>query len=110
MNAQYNVWIENKKSVVLSKWRLDLLQAAEHAGTIAKAAHKMGVSESTARKKIREIQAAAGFEVLEARTAADGRKTLRLTPRARKLTDQFSRFSAGLDEEIAQRYRAAFGK
>ncbi|MCC6188085.1 MAG: hypothetical protein IT318_03560 [Anaerolineales bacterium] len=68
------------------------------------------MSESTAHKKIREIQAAAGFEVLEARAAADGRKTVRLTPRARKLTDRFSRFTAGLDEEVAQRYRAAFGK
>jgi molybdate transport repressor ModE-like protein len=109
MNANYNVWVENKKSVVLSKWRMALLQAVEKGGTIAKAAQSMGVSAGTARKKIREIEAALGAKVVEEAGSA-GAKSLRLTPRARKLIDQFTQFSAGLDEDIAQRYRAAFGK
>jgi molybdate transport repressor ModE-like protein len=110
MNAKYNVWIENKKSVVLSPWRAALLQAADDGGSIAGAAKKMGVSESTARKKIREMETALGSRLLATGPSAVGGKSLHMTPRARKLLDQFAKFSAGLDEDIAQRYQAAFGK
>jgi molybdate transport repressor ModE-like protein len=110
MKVNYNVWIENKQSVVLSPWRVALLKAAEQGGTLAQAGKAMGVSAGTARKKVREMEAALGARLLEPNPAAADGKGVRLTRRARKLLDQFAAFSAGLDEEIARRYRAAFGK
>jgi molybdate transport repressor ModE-like protein len=110
MKANYNLWIENKEAVVLSQWRAALLRAAEQGGTLAHAARAMGVSAGTARKKLREMETALGAKLLEPDAAAAGGKGVRLTRRARKLLDQFDSFSAGLDEEIARRYRASFGK
>jgi len=47
VNADYprfNLWIEADGQVVLSKWRVQLLQAVDQAGSISGAAEKMGFS------------------------------------------------------------------
>ncbi len=110
MDAKYNLWIEKNQTVVLSSWRVGLLRAIGDTGSIAGGAKTMNVSERTARQKVREIETGLGFKVLEPDPAGTGRKPWRLTARGRKLADQFDKFSAGLDQEIAKRYRAAFGK
>ncbi len=108
MDAHYNVWIEKNKSVVLSSWRVQLLTAAEKGGSLAKAAKSMKVSDRTARLKLREMESALGYPLLESVASDGGRKTLRLTARGRKLVEQFAVFSDGLEQEIARRYKAAF--
>jgi len=108
VEAHHNVWIEKNKSVVLSNWRVQLLKAADKSGSLAQAAKVMKVSDRTARHKLREMETALGYPLLEAGAGEGRQKSLHLTARGRKLVDQFAVFSDGLEQEVAQRYKAAF--
>jgi molybdate transport system regulatory protein len=108
MEARYNLWIENRKAVVVSQWRADLLRAVEKAGSVAGGAKAMKVSERTARQKVREMEAGLRAKLLEPVPGA-GRSARRLTARGREVLERFERFSAGFQEEVARRYAAEFG-
>ena len=57
MQIKANFWIEKEGKVVLSSWRVGLLEAIEETGSISAAASKMGVSYRRAWDKIHESPA-----------------------------------------------------
>ncbi len=110
MKPKFNLWIENKDIVVLSDWRVQLLQAIESAGTLSAAAAKMKVSAQRARQKLKEMERGLGFKVVEPDPNGESRRPLRLTTKGKRLVEQFGAFADGFEVEVARRYRAAFGK
>ena len=54
MQARANFWIEIEGKVVLSSWRVRLLEAVEETGSISAAASKMHISYRRAWDKIHE--------------------------------------------------------
>ena len=110
MQPKFNLWIENDGVVVLSAWRVMLLEAIEAAGSISAAAEKLNIPYRRAWEKVQEIEEGLGTKVVDTAIGGKGGGGARLTPAGRKAIEQFRRFSAGFDGEVAKRYRAAFDK
>jgi molybdate transport system regulatory protein len=110
MLPKFNLWIENDGVVVLSAWRVTLLETIEAAGSISAAAEKLNIPYRRAWEKVQEIEAGLGVKVVDTAVGGKGGGGARLTPAGRKAIDQFHRFSAGFDAEVAKRFHAAFDK
>ena len=110
MQPKFNLWIERDGMVVLSAWRVTLLETIEAAGSISAAAEKLNIPYRRAWEKVQEIEEGLGVKVVDTAVGGKGGGGAHLTSAGRKAIEQFRQFSAGFDAEIAQRYREAFGK
>jgi molybdate transport system regulatory protein len=103
------VWLERRGEVVLSDWRVALLEAIEATGSLARAAERLDVPYRTAWYKLKEIERRLGVRLLETQSGgADGGGS-RLTAEAQEVIARFHRVNAGIEQLIAERFRAEFG-
>src|SRR3989338_4145653 len=109
MQPRLNLWIEKDGVVVLSAWRIQLLEAIEATGSIPAAAEKLKVPYRRAWEKLQEIEAGLGAKVIDTAVGGLHGGGARLTPAGRRAVEQFHRFSAGFEEGVARRYRETFG-
>jgi molybdate transport system regulatory protein len=110
MQPKFNLWIEKDGVVVLSAWRVTLLETIESAGSISAAAEKLNIPYRRAWEKVQEIEGGLGVKVIDTAVGGKGGGGAHLTAAGRKAIAQFHRFSEGFDAEVARRYREAFGK
>jgi molybdate transport system regulatory protein len=103
------LWIEQDGEVVLSDWRVALLQVVDATGSLSEAARRMDVPYRTAWYKLKEIEERIGTPLLETRSGGATGGSSQLTPAGRDLVARFDRFMAGLDTWVAARFRAEFG-
>ena len=108
MEPKFNLWIEQDGQVVLSAWRVRLLEAIETAGSISAAAEHLNVPYRRAWEKIQEMEQGLGHKVVDTAVGGIGGGGARLTAAGRNAVAQFQAFAAGFDQEIAARYSAAF--
>lgn len=108
MQPRANFWIEKNGKVVLSRWRVRLLEAIRDTGSISAAASKMGVSYRRAWEKIHECEERLGVKLVDTQTGGEGGGGSTLTPQADDYVRRFYEFTTGLDEMVSQRYRDAF--
>jgi molybdate transport system regulatory protein len=108
MKPRYNVWLEQDGEVVLSRWRVGLLEAIAETGSISAAAEKLDVPYRRAWQRIKEMEERVGFPLVETEIGGARGGGTRLTARAGDLIRQFHVFSDGLEDEISARYRSAF--
>ncbi|MDX1522761.1 MAG: LysR family transcriptional regulator [Anaerolineae bacterium] len=110
MKAKANVWIEKDGQVVLSTWRVKLLEAIAETGSISGAATKMNISYRRAWEKIQESEARLGQKLVSAQAGGSGGGGSQLTDVAEDYVHRFREFTAGLDQEIAQRFAEFFAE
>ncbi len=110
MEPKFNLWIEHAGVVVLSAWRVALLEAIDEAGSISAAAEQLKIPYRRAWEKVQEIEAGLGVRVVDTAVGGLGGGGARLTPAGRRAIQQFRTFSAGFDAEVAQRYQQVFGE
>ena len=108
MKPRANLWIEKDGEVVLSTWRVALLEAVAEAGSITAGAEKMGVPYRVAWQKIREIEERLGVAVVETQTGGPGGGGAELTPTGERYVEQFHNFADGLQKIVRERYREVF--
>ena len=108
MQPKFNVWLEQEGNVVLSPWRLQLLETIAATGSISAAAKQLDIPYRRAWEKVQEIERGLGTPVLVTAVGGAGGGGAQLTAAAQQAMAQFYRFTAGLEEEIEKRYRAAF--
>lgn len=106
---RYNIWIELDGEVVLSVWRVRLLDLIRETGSISAAAKAMDVPYRRAWERLQEVETRLGFPLLETEVGGEGGGGARLTTRAEELMDRFRRLVKGMDVEIAERFERAFG-
>lgn len=109
IKPKVNIWLEKDSAVVLSQWRVLLLETIGETGSISSAAEKLGVPYRRAWEKVQEIEKGLGFKVVDTAIGGSGGGGAHLTPAARKAIAQFHTFSDGLDAEVERRYKKAFG-
>jgi molybdate transport system regulatory protein len=95
--------------VVLSEWRVALLDAVEETGSLAGAAAKLRVPYRTAWARLREVEAGLGFKVLETQTGGAEGGGSTLTPAAREVLARFHRVADGVGAMVDARFRDEFG-
>lgn len=108
MEARVNFWIEKEGKVVLSTWRVALLEAVAETGSISAAASKMGISYRRAWDKIRESEERLGVKLVETQTGGAGGGGSELTEAATDYIKRFRAFTSGLNDLVAQRFEKLF--
>lgn len=108
MQARANFWIEKEGEVVLSSWRVRLLQAVAETGSITAAASQMDISYRRAWEKIHESEERLGVRLVDTQTGGSGGGGSQLTPEAEDYIERFREFTAGLNGIVAQRFREFF--
>ena len=89
MRPRSNFWIEKDGKVVLSEWRVALLEAVETTGSINAAAAQQGVPFRVAWRKLQEMEDGLGVKLTQ-RTVGDKRGGgTHLTPEGRTYVQQF---------------------
>jgi len=109
MKPRFNLWVEAEGAVVLSAWRVRLLEAIQASGSIRAAAEKLGIPYRRAWEKVHEMEYRSGLRLLETEVGGEGGGGARLTDEAKDFVDRFQ-FEAGLEDEILRRYEGAFGR
>ncbi len=107
---RYNVWLEKDGEVVISTWRVRLLEAIERTGSITAAAKELDVPYRRAWEKLQEMEDALGARLLETETGGAGGGGATLTAIGVALVEHFRSFSGGMEDEILDRYQRAFGE
>ncbi len=108
MQAKANFWIEKDGQVVLSSWRVALLEAIAETGSISAAAAQMDVSYRRAWEKIQESEDRLGQKLVETQTGGAGGGGSQLTPAAKDYVARFQAFTAGLNATIEERFEEIF--
>lgn len=109
MEPKSKFWIERDGELILSDWRVALLEAIEETGSLSAAARKLGVHHRRARAKVDEIEARLGLHLVEGESGGSGGGGTRLTPAAREYIRRYRRFQEGLKELVDRRFREYFG-
>ena len=109
LQVRSKIWIERAGDVVLSEWRVELLEAIDANGSLSRAAEALDVPYRTAWERVKATEAEIGVRLLESESGgADGGGS-RLTPEARDLCRRFRRVSSGIQEVVSRRFAAEFG-
>jgi len=108
LRPRCNFWIETDDQVVLSSWRISLLEAVAETGSISAAATRMNVPYRVAWRKIKEMETGLGVSLAESTVGGVGGGGTRLTPAAQEYLQRFHQFSNGLKELVEQRFEKAF--
>ena len=108
LRARCNFWIERDDQVVLSGWRVSLLEAVAETGSISAAATRMDIPYRVAWRKIKEMEEGLGIQLTESTVGGVGGGGTRLTPAAHEYLHRFHQFSDGLKELVEQRFEEAF--
>ena len=102
--VRLKIWIEDDDGVLLSEWRVALLEAIAATGSLARAAERVGVPYRTAWERVRQTEAALGVPLVEAGSGGREGGASRLTPVGRDLVSRFRALTAGLDETVGDRF------
>lgn len=108
MQPRINLWIEKDGDVVLSVWRVQLLEAIDQTGSISSAANKMDVSYHRAWDKLQEMEQGLGIRLIETQTGGAGGGGAHLTDAGRDLITKFYRFQEGFEQQVQQRFDKTF--
>jgi molybdate transport system regulatory protein len=109
LEIRSKIWIERGENVVLSDWRVELLEAIDAHGSLSRAAEALDIPYRTAWERVKATEAEVGVRLLESESGGASGGSSRLTPEARELCRRFRRVSAGIQELVSQRFQAEFG-
>lgn len=108
MKPRLNLWIEQDGEVVLSDWRVSLLEAIGATGSISAAAARLSVPYHRAWDKLEEMEKGIGVKLVATQTGGSGGGGAHLTPAGRDYIDKFRRFQAGFREQVEKRFNEIF--
>ena len=103
------IWVERGDHVLLSEWRVELLEAVEETGSLAAAAATLGVPYRTAWDRIKEAEERLGVRLLRTESGGAEGGGSRLTAEAQDLVARFRRVTAGVAELVERRFREELG-
>ena len=103
-----NFWLEKDGKVVLSEWRVALLEAVEETGSISAAALKQGVHFRVAWRKLKEMEEGLGVKLTQRVVGGKHGGGACLTPEGQRYVCHFRKFTAGLKEIVDKRFSEAF--
>jgi molybdate transport system regulatory protein len=104
------VWIERDDEVVLSEWRVELLEAIETHGSLRRAADALSVPYRTAWDRVKATESELGMQLVASESGgADGGGS-RLTAEGRDVCRRFRRVAAGIQDTVDRRFAAEFAE
>jgi molybdate transport system regulatory protein len=102
------LWIEKHGRIVISDYRVRLLELIGQTGSLADAAAEMGLSYRRAWGKVREIEGNVGLRLVESAAGGAGGGGSRLTAEGRDLVERYRRFRHAMDDALAREFGRTF--
>jgi molybdate transport system regulatory protein len=109
MEPRAKLWVEQDGKLVLSDYRVRMLELIEETGSLAEAAARMGLSYRRAWGKLREIEGNLGLRLVDSAAGGAGGGGSRLTDDGRRLVDLFRRFRESVSNDLQQDFERTFG-
>src|SRR5215207_7317632 len=111
LEIRSKIWIERGSggNVVLSEWRVELLEAIDAHGSLSRAAEALDIPYRTAWERVKATEGEIGFRLLESESGGLDGGGSRLTPQARDLCRSFRRVSGGIQEVFSRHFAAECG-
>ena len=109
MQPRINLWIEHDGEVVLSDWRVSLLEAIAETGSISSAAARLNVPYHRAWDKLHEMEQGLDVKLVEAQVGGSGGGGAHLTSEGLDYVERFRRFQSGFKEQVERRFKESFG-
>jgi molybdate transport system regulatory protein len=107
-SAKLKVWVVFGDGVKFGDGRAQLLELIDELGSIKQAVSRFGMSYRSAWGYLQELERAAGFRLLERRSAGGPGSGTRLTRRGREFLAQYRRFRNGMDAVVARQFARSF--
>lgn len=109
MGPHLKVWVEGDDGgLLLSDYRVRLLEAIGEKGSLADGAAAMGLSYRRAWGKVKEIEANLGLKLVESTVGGAGGGATRLTATAERLVARYNRFRDALTELAEREFAEQF--
>jgi molybdate transport system regulatory protein len=105
LKPKFKVWVVLDGRVKFGDGRAELLERVEARGSLKQAVAGMGMSYRAAWGYLRELERAAGFQLL---ARHPGRGRTRLTVDGRRFLQRDRRFRSGLDDVVAGHFSRSF--
>lgn len=106
ISAGHKLWLERGGLVAMSDYRVRLLDLVQETGSLARAASIMKLSYRRAWGKVKELEANAGFALVQSEVGGAGGGHTTLTPEAAELVAAYHRFQARIDQAVADAFAA----
>ncbi len=108
MEPHAKLWIEEDGKLVLSDYRVRLLELIDETGSLAEAAARMQLSYRRAWGKVREIEQNLGLKLVESAAGGAGGGGSRLTDDGRRLVAMFERFRKAAEHDLSTEFARIF--
>jgi molybdate transport system regulatory protein len=108
MRPRSKFWVEKEGKLVLSDYRVRLLELIDETGSLAEAAARMELSYRRAWGKLREIEQNMGVKLVDTAIGGAGGGGSRLTERGRKLVDMYARFRSAAEDDVVREFDRIF--
>ena len=111
LEIRSKIWIERRGrgDVVLSEWRVELLEAIDAHGSLSRAAEALDIPYRTAWERVKATESEIGFRLLDSESGGLDGGGSSFTPQARELCRRFRRISGGIQEVVSRRFAVEFG-
>lgn len=103
------LWLESEGRLVMSDYRLRLLQLIGESGSLAAAAAAMGLSYRRAWGKIKELEANLGYPLVRSEVGGAGGGHTALTPEGQALLNAYARFRDRVEAAVRQAFDEELG-
>mgnify|MGYP005841916157 CR=1 FL=1 len=108
LDLQVKFWVEQDGGLVLSDWRIGLLEAIAATGSLAEAAAQFDVSYRVAWRKLREIEQRLDVRLFKGHSGGKDGGGSTLTPLGYEVVQRYRHFRRGLVEMAEQRFQETF--
>lgn len=102
------VWVVFGEELKFGDGRARLLELIDQHGSLRQAAAALDMSYRNAWGYLRELERAAGFQLLQRAAAGGPRRGMRLTPAGRDFLRRYRTFRRGLEAVAGRRFARAF--
>jgi molybdate transport system regulatory protein len=100
------LWVESDGRIVMSDYRVRLLQLIQETGSLARAASEMNLSYRRAWGKVKEIEENLGFPLVQSEVGGAGGGNTILTPRGDAFVRGYTAFQERMTGELHEAFAA----
>ncbi|MCI0776715.1 MAG: LysR family transcriptional regulator [Chloroflexi bacterium] len=108
LEPRIKLWVEKDGHLVLSDYRVRILQLVRETGSLAQAAERLGLSYRRVWGKVREIEQNLGLSLVESEVGGAGGGGSSLTEDGERLVALYERFRRRMEGELGKEFRQLF--
>src|SRR4029079_7858452 len=106
IRPRQKLWLERDGRVVMSDYRVRLLELVAETGSLSRAATEMGLSYRRAWGKVKELETNLGMPLVNSEVGGSGGGHSALTPEGLALVAAYRRFQARLADELTTAFES----